>query len=56
MKDKNLLRATFDRVASMYDESRPGYPETLVEDVVSLSGILPEGCILEIGCGTGKAT
>lgn len=40
----------------MYDESRPGYPEELVRDVVSLSGIPSRGRILEIGCGTGKAT
>lgn len=56
MEDRNLLRATFDRVASVYDEVRPGYPEALFEDVVSLSGIPSEGRILEIGCGTGKAT
>ncbi len=56
MEDRNLLRATFDRVASVYDESRPGYPEALVEDVISLSVIQPEGRVLEIGCGTGKAT
>ncbi|MGH3146129.1 MAG: class I SAM-dependent methyltransferase, partial [Rubrobacter sp.] len=35
---------------------RPGYPEDLFDDVVSLSGIAPGGRILEIGCGTGQAT
>jgi SAM-dependent methyltransferase len=57
MKDeRNRLRATFDRVAPLYDEARPGYPEALFDDVVSLSGVPPGGRILEIGCGTGQAT
>jgi SAM-dependent methyltransferase len=43
-------------VADLYDEVRPGYPEELVEDVLSLSGIPPTGRILEIGCGPGNAT
>ena len=53
---RNRLRTTFDEAASLYDEVRPGYPEDLFDDVVSLSGIRPEGRILEIGCGTGQAT
>lgn len=35
---------------------RPGYPEPLIEDVVTLSQIPPGGRMLEIGCGTGQAT
>ncbi|MDZ8227611.1 MULTISPECIES: class I SAM-dependent methyltransferase [unclassified Nostoc] len=50
------LRTTFDRVALLYDQVRPGYPEALFDDVVSLSKITPNGRILEIGCGTGQAT
>jgi SAM-dependent methyltransferase len=49
-------RKTFDEVAELYDRYRPGYPAALVEDVVAQSGIPPAGRILEIGCGTGKAT
>jgi SAM-dependent methyltransferase len=56
MEERNRLRATFDRVAPLYDEARPTYPEELFDDVVSLSGIPPGGRILEIGCGTGQAT
>lgn len=50
------LRSTFDRVATLYDRSRPTYPPELFTDVVALTG-LPDGArILEIGCGTGQAT
>ena len=50
------LRTTFDRVALLYDQARPGYPEELFDAVLSMSGIPPAGRILEIGCGTGQAT
>lgn len=56
MDDRNRLRTVFDPVADLYDEVRPGYPETLFDDVVALSGILEGGRILEVGCGTGQAT
>lgn len=57
MADVRLhLRTTFDGDALLYDEVRPGYPEALFDDVVSLSGIPSGGRILEIGCGTGQAT
>ncbi len=55
-EEKPPLRATFDRAALLYDEARPGYPEALFDDVVSLSRLPPGGRILEIGCGTGQAT
>ncbi|MBD2610941.1 MAG: class I SAM-dependent methyltransferase [Nostoc sp. ZfuVER08] len=54
--DRSQLRTTFNQVALLYDRVRPGYPEALFDDVVSLSRINPEGRILEIGCGTGQAT
>jgi SAM-dependent methyltransferase len=47
---------TFDAVSALYDAYRPGYPAELVEDVIRISGIPPDGRILEIGSGTGKAT
>ena len=50
------LGATFDEVAGLYDRVRPGYPEELFDDVVELSGVPPEGRMLEIGAGTGRAT
>ncbi len=54
--DREQFRTTFDEVALLYDEARPGYPEQLFDDVISLSSIPPCGSILEIGCGTGRAT
>ena len=55
-EDKDRLRTTFDRVAALYDEVRPDYPRALFDDVVSWSGVFPDGRMLEVGCGTGKAT
>ena len=54
---RERLRSTFDRAALLYDKVRPGYPEELFEDLVSLSGIPTGGRrVLEVGCGTGQAT
>ena len=55
-EDPGLLRSTFDSVASLYDEARPGYPERLFDDLAALSGTGPGAKALEIGCGTGQAT
>lgn len=56
MDARTNRRSTFDEVADLYDRFRPSYPERLVDDVVAFSGISHDGCILEIGCGTGQAT
>ena len=50
------LKTTFNTDAALYEEVRPEYPEKLVQDVIDLSGIDDHSRILEIGCGTGKAT
>ena len=55
MSDTNL-KTTFNTASTLYEEVRPGYPEALIRDVVDLSGIKSHSRILEIGCGTGKAT
>jgi SAM-dependent methyltransferase len=55
-KDLEYRRTTFNQSAEWYDQIRPGYPEALVNDVITLSAIPENGEILEIGCGTGKAT
>ena len=49
-------RFTFNEVGDQYDRYRPGYPEPLFEDLLSLSGISLTDRVLEIGCGTGQAT
>lgn len=53
---EDTLRTSFDQTAELYDAARPSYPEALLDEVVSWSGIPPVGRILEIGAGTGKAT
>ena len=50
------LKTTFNTAARLYEDVRPGYPEELISDVVELSGIENHSRILEVGCGTGKAT
>jgi SAM-dependent methyltransferase len=54
--DERFLRTTFDTVAELYDRARPAYPDELIDDLVVLTGLGPRSRILEIGCGTGKAT
>ena len=39
-----------------YDAARPAYPAELFDDLVDLAAIEPGDRLLEIGCGTGKAT
>ncbi len=47
---------SFNSTAEHYDRVRPSYPEALVDDAIGLSGLPNDGRILEIGCGTGKAS
>ncbi|MCC7357832.1 MAG: methyltransferase domain-containing protein [Anaerolineales bacterium] len=56
MSIDRLRRTTFEAVADWYREARPGYPATLVDDVVRFANLAPDGRILEIGCGPGNAT
>ena len=55
MADTNL-KTTFNTAPTLYEDVRPGYPEELIQDVIDLSDLEDHGRILEIGCGTGKAT
>jgi len=48
--------AVFDTAAIDYDTYRPTYPAEVVREVVSLSGLKSSSRLLEVGCGTGKAT
>jgi 16S rRNA A1518/A1519 N6-dimethyltransferase RsmA/KsgA/DIM1 with predicted DNA glycosylase/AP lyase activity len=49
-------RFTFDGVAALYDEIRPDYPNAVFDDVVAIANLELRDSILEIGCGTGRAT
>ncbi len=50
------LKTTFNTAPTLYEDVRPGYPEELISDVVDISDIKNSSRILEVGCGTGKAT
>jgi len=47
---------SFDKVAKVYDEIRPSYPQELINDIIDKTEISCEDKLLEIGAGTGKAT
>lgn len=49
-------RITFEDVADLFNETRPSYPNALVEDIIRLSTLPSDGHVLEIGCGPGNAT
>jgi protein-L-isoaspartate O-methyltransferase len=49
-------RESFDDVASLYAVARPGYPATLVSDLVQLGLNENVQRVLEIGPGTGQFT
>ena len=49
-------RATFDEVAELYDEVRPGYPSSIIDTMLEFAHPPTGGRILEIGPGTGQLT
>ena len=49
-------KETFNEISKEYERIRPTYPRELFDDIVEYSGIKEDSKILEIGCGTGKAT
>ena len=50
------LKTTFNTVPTLYEDVRPEYPAELIRDVIDLSGLEDNNRVLEVGCGTGKAT
>jgi SAM-dependent methyltransferase len=56
MTHDRRLRATFDRVAPLYQSARPDYPDELFADLLAMTGVRPPAHLLEVGCGPGKAT
>ena len=54
---RKRLAGTFELAADRYDAARPAYPEELFDDLIELAKLEPGSSrLLEIGCGTGKAT
>jgi SAM-dependent methyltransferase len=56
VEDRRDLGRVFDDVPELYDRVRPGYPDELFADLVTLTGIDERTPVLEVGCGTGQAT
>jgi SAM-dependent methyltransferase len=54
--ERERLRQTFNQAAGSYDRARPDYPEAMFDDLVALTGLAEGDRLLEVGCGTGKAT
>jgi len=52
MIDDPTRALSFGAAAELYDRARPTYPAELVEDLLALR---PQA-VLEVGCGTGKAS
>jgi trans-aconitate methyltransferase len=46
----------FNGAAELYDKIRPGYPDEIIEEVLSFASMTSDSRILEIGCGTGQLT
>ncbi len=46
----------FNEVPELYDRVRPGYPNELFADLVTITGMDERSSVLEVGCGTGQAT
>jgi SAM-dependent methyltransferase len=49
-------RLVFGEVADAYDRVRPTYPEPLFDAVARFAALGPGDRVLEVGCGTGRAT
>ena len=55
-EDRDRLKVTFDTVADRYHQARPAYPGELYAELISAAGLRAGDRLLEVGCGTGKAT
>ena len=53
---RERLKVTFESAADRYHTSRPDYPARLYDDLIAAAGLHQGDRLLEVGCGTGKAT
>ncbi|NQU98416.1 methyltransferase domain-containing protein [Candidatus Woesearchaeota archaeon] len=56
MDPPNEIKKEFGKNSALYDEARPTYPSSVVDDVIEISGVPDNGDVLDIGCGPGRAT
>jgi len=49
-------RERFSDAADLYDKHRPGYPQELLDWVVTACRLGPSGVVADVGCGTGIST
>jgi SAM-dependent methyltransferase len=54
--DRDKLKRTFEQDAELYDKARPDYPTQIFDDLFVLGSLERTAAVLELGCGTGKAT
>ena len=54
--ERESRRTTFDAAADRYDRARPEYPDDLFDELVRRTNLTRGSLVLEVGCGTGKAT
>lgn len=53
---RECRRVLFGNVASLYDATRQGYSDEVVDAFLTTAKIGPGASVLEIGCGTGQLT
>jgi trans-aconitate methyltransferase len=52
----SILKQSFNHVASSYETYRPAYPTEMYTHILDYANLSKTAPLLEIGCGTGKAT
>ena len=49
-------KESFDHAAKIYHESRPSYPDEVIDWIIQRTEVKKDNRLLEIGAGTGQAT